>query len=164
MTLAAFRAAHERGVVTILNPAPAAPLDLGLLAAADWLIPNEHELGMAAGVASVDLDDDTLLIDIAERLGTRLLVTLGARGAAIEADGIVRRVPAEVVRAVDTTGAGDAFVGAFAYGLATGLNELSAVRLGIACASDSVTRHGTQSSFASREVAATILSEVRAEA
>ena len=61
------------------------------------------------------------------------------------------------VNAVDTTGAGDAFVGAFAYGLAAGLPELTAVRLGIACASDSVTRTGTQSSFATREGAAAIV-------
>jgi ribokinase len=51
------------------------------------------------------------------------------------------------VRAIDTTGAGDAFVGGFAVGLAAGLDEGSAARLGIACASDSVTRPGTQSSY-----------------
>jgi ribokinase len=64
------------------------------------------------------------------------------------------------VTAVDTTGAGDAFVGAFAYGLAAGLDELTAVRLGIALASDSVTRTGTQSSFASPEAAREILRRV----
>ena len=54
---------------------------------------------------------------------------------------------------MDSTGAGDAFVGAFAFGLAVGLDEREAVRLGIACASDSVTRQGTQSSYASPEQA-----------
>ena len=58
-----------------------------------------------------------------------------------------QRVPAPAVKATDTTGAGDAFVGAFAYGLADGLDELDAVRLGVRCASDSVQRPGTQSSF-----------------
>lgn len=159
-TAAAFRAAHERGIWTILNPAPAAPLSPELLHASDFLIPNEHELGIVAGIASPNLNDDELLIEIAKTLGTRLLVTLGADGAAIEADGLVRRVPAERVTAVDTTGAGDAFVGAFAYGLAAGLDEISAVRLGIACASDSVTRLGTQSSFASREGALGIVRRV----
>ena len=52
---------------------------------------------------------------------------------------------------VDTTGAGDAFVGAFCHGLASGMSEVDAVKLGMACASDSVTRGGTQTSFPSRE-------------
>jgi ribokinase len=159
-TAAAFKAAHERGIRTILNPAPAAPLSPELLRASDFLIPNEHELGIVAGQSSPDLDDDALLIEIASTLGTRLVVTLGARGAAIEAGAVVRRVPAVPVTAVDTTGAGDAFVGAFAYGLAAGLDELTAVRLGIALASDSVTRTGTQSSFASPEAAREILRRV----
>jgi ribokinase len=161
-TAAAFQAARERGIRTILNPAPAAPLSPELLHASDFLIPNEHELGIVAGIEAPDLGDDALLIEIAKTLGTRLLVTLGSGGAAIEADGVVRRVPAERVTAIDTTGAGDAFVGAFAYGLAAGLDEITAVRLGIACASDSVTRPGTQSSFASPEGAAAIAERVLA--
>ncbi len=66
------------------------------------------------------------------------------------------------VQAVDTTGAGDAFVGAFAFGLAAGLDERRAVRLAIACASDSVTRPGTQSSYPSRERAAALLADALA--
>ena len=76
--------------------------------------------------------------------------------------GSVDRIPALPVKAIDTTGAGDAFVGAFGVGLAAGLDEVAAARLGIACASDSVTRPGTQSSFASREAAAEILASIRA--
>jgi ribokinase len=160
VTTAAFQAARARGAVTILNPAPAAPLAADLLAASDWLIPNEHELAIVAG-SPVDLDDDAALAAFAARIGCRLLVTLGSRGAAIvRADGAVTRVPAVPVTAIDTTGAGDAFVGAFGDGLAAGLDELTAVRLGIACASDSVTRPGTQSSFASREQAAEIIARV----
>lgn len=162
VTAAAFRAAHERGALTVLNPAPAATLSSELLEAADYLIPNEHELGTVAGLASVDLESDEALVEIARSLRTRLLVTLGASGAAIEADGVVHRVPAEPVVAVDTTGAGDAFVGAFGYGLAAGLDEITAVRLGVACASDSVTRTGTQSSFATRENALAIVERVLA--
>ena len=163
VTAAAFQAAQELGIRTILNPAPAATLSPDLLAASDFLIPNEHELAIVAGGKSVDLDDDAVLLEIAETLGVRLIVTLGARGAAMEADGIVNRVPAENVTAIDTTGAGDAFVGAFAYGIAAGLDELSAVRLGILCASHSVTKPGTQSSFASREEAAALLARARSE-
>ncbi|HEX3265451.1 MAG TPA: ribokinase [Candidatus Limnocylindrales bacterium] len=159
VTLAAFRAAREVGTTTILNPAPAAPLEPELLGVADWLIPNESELALIAA-DGIALDDDNALLRYAATIEPRLLVTLGARGAAIVGEAGVQRVPAEPVAAVDTTGAGDAFVGAFAYGLAAGLDQVSAVRLGIACASDSVTRHGTQSSYATREGAAEILGRV----
>jgi ribokinase len=159
VTLAAFRAARDAGATTILNPAPAAPLDPELLAVADWLIPNEHELALVAG-ADVDLDDDQALLECAGRLGPRLLVTLGVRGAAVVRGDRVDRLPATPVTAVDSTGAGDAFVGSFAFGLAAGLDDVQAARLGIACASDSVTRHGTQSSYASPEQARAIVEGV----
>ena len=165
VTLAAFRAARERGAVTVLNPAPATALDPELIDASHWLIPNETEFAILAGLRRFDPDDDGPISIYALRIAPRLVLTLGAHGAALAtATGDVERFPATQVRAVDTTGAGDAFVGAFAVGLAGGLNERAAVRLGIACASDSVTRHGTQSSFASREAAAGILEEIRSEA
>jgi ribokinase len=161
VTAAAFQAARARGVVTILNPAPAAPLAADLLAASDWIIPNEHELAILAGSSRTDPGDDAALAAFAETLGCRLVVTLGARGAAVVGgDGSVTRVPAVPVNAIDTTGAGDAFVGAFGYGLAAGFDEQTAVRLGIACASDSVTRPGTQSSFATPDLAASIVARV----
>ena len=163
VTAAAFRAAHQRGAVTILNPAPAAPLDPALIAASDWLIPNETEFGILAGIERLDPEDDQAILAYASRNAPRLLVTLGSRGAAlVTTTGEVRRVAATPVTPVDTTGAGDAFVGAFAVGLAAGLDEVAAVRLGIACASDSVTRTGTQSSFPSREASAALLEGIRA--
>jgi ribokinase len=165
VTLAAFRVARDRGAITVLNPAPAAPLDPELVEAAHWLIPNETEFAILAGIPRLDPGDDAAIAAYAQRVSPRLVLTLGSRGAAIvSADGSVDVMQATPVKAIDTTGAGDAFVGAFAVGLAAGLNERAATRLGIACASDSVTRSGTQSSFASREVAATMLSEIRAEA
>jgi ribokinase len=161
VTAAAFRAARKLGVVTILNPAPAATLERELLDASDWLIPNETEFATLAGIDRLDPTDDGALLAFAARIRPRLAVTLGSRGAAlVTADGAVQRVPAVRVTAIDTTGAGDAFVGSFAFGLAVGLDELTAVRLGIACASDSVTRRGTQSSFATREGAAAIVARV----
>jgi ribokinase len=165
VTAAAFAAARARDAVTILNPAPAAPIFPALLAVTDWLIPNEVEFGIlagTAGVAGADPDlSDAALAGFAAATGVRLVVTLGARGVALVGrGGTVTRVPADPVAAVDTTGAGDAFVGAFAVGIATGLPELDAVRLGIACASDSVTRPGTQSSFPDPERAAAILAGI----
>ena len=160
VTAAAFRAARARGVTTILNPAPAATVSEELIASADWLIPNEHEILLVAGMRPRELEDDVLM-EIGSVFRPRLLVTLGARGAAlVRQDGTVARIPALPVKAIDSTGAGDAFVGAFAYGLAAGLDEVTAVRLGIACASDSVTRTGTQSSFATRAAARQIVERV----
>jgi ribokinase len=169
VTAAGFVAARARGAVTILNPAPAAPILPALLAVTDWLIPNEVEFGILAGASDAPGRggpvQDEALAAFSAAIGTRLVVTLGSRGAALVGlDGNVTHVPAEPVNAIDTTGAGDAFVGAFAVGLALGLSELEAVRLGIACASDSVTRPGTQSSFPNRERAAALLAGVRAGA
>ena len=161
VTATAFRAAREVGAITVLNPAPAAALDPALIDGADWLIPNETEFGILAGVDRLDPSDDAALVELAGRIRPRLAVTLGSRGAAVvREDGTVARVAAVPVAAIDTTGAGDAFVGAFSFGLAAGLDELAAVRLGIACASDSVTRLGTQSSFATPESARSIIDRV----
>ena len=147
-SLGAFRAARNRGATTILNPAPAATLDEELIAATDWLIPNEHELAALPGGPTAD--DDDALVKVARLLHGGLIVTLGATGAAVVTGGAVTRLPAPAVQAIDTTGAGDAFAGAFAVGLATGLTPLDAARLGIQCASDSVQRPGTQASFPDR--------------
>ncbi len=158
-TAAGFAAARARGAVTVLNPAPAAPILPELLAATDWLIPNEVEFGVLTGTEAATEPD---FAAYAAATRTRLVVTLGSRGAALVGrDGSVTSVPAVRTQAIDTTGAGDAFVGAFAVGLGLGLSELDAVRLGIACASDSVTRTGTQSSFASVDGAAAILAGIR---
>ena len=163
VTAAGFAAARARGATTILNPAPAAPIDPGLLAVTDWLIPNETELAAISGVTvSADLDGGgaAALGALAARLGVRLLVTLGERGAAlVTGDGSVVLVAAPRVEAIDTTGAGDAFVGAFAWALASGMGEAAAARVGCAIAADSVTRPGTQSSFAPPERAAAIVAE-----
>ena len=161
VTAAGFQAARDVGATTILNPAPAAALEAELLDGTDWLIPNETEFAILAGIEGFDPSDDAALIAFARQVGSRLVVTLGSRGVALVTQGgAVERVPAVRVEAIDTTGAGDAFVGAFAYGLAAGLPELTAVRLGIACASDSVTKHGTQSSFATRDGARDLLGKV----
>lgn len=156
VTAAGFSAARSRGAITVLNPAPAAPIAPDLLAATDWLIPNESEFGLLAG-ANADVTDDAIR-SLASRVGTRFIVTLGAHGAALlQADGTVARLPATRVTAIDTSGAGDAFVGAFAVGIASGWSETAAVSLGLACASDSVTRAGTQASFPDPATAASIV-------
>jgi ribokinase len=150
VTSAAFAAAHERGAITVLNPAPGATVSAELAGVTDWLIPNETEFSIIAQGANLsgDVDDPAALQAAALGLGVRLLVTLGERGAVIVGeDGVLQRVSAPSVEAVDTTGAGDAFVGAFVFGLASGWTEVAAARLGCAIAAESVLRPGTQKSF-----------------
>jgi ribokinase len=163
VTAAAFGAARAAGATTVLNPAPAAEIEPSLLAVTDWLVPNEHEFALigGGGLDGDEAHEDEAIIDLGRRLGISLVVTLGARGAAILAPGErMERVPAPAVRAVDSTGAGDAFVGAFAVGLALGWPPAAAARLGCANASDSVTRAGTQSSYPTREAAAGMLASL----
>ena len=143
ITLAAFSAAKKRGCTTILNPAPFQPLSDQLLAVTDWIIPNETEFMELHGKLP---SSDEILIEF--RPGKNSIVTLGSEGAAlIAADGTITRVAAPKVNAVDTTGAGDAFVGTFAFALASGKSAVDAMNLGIKVASMSVTRKGAQSSY-----------------
>jgi ribokinase len=153
VTSAAFGAARARGATTILNPAPAADLQRTLLDATDWLVPNEVEfahLAAAFGIDAADPTDGAALRAVVGATGTGLVVTLGAAGAvAVDRAGRFVRTPAVRVNVVDTTGAGDAFVGAFAYAIACGTDLAVSIQLACALASDSVRRPGTQRSFPS---------------
>lgn len=139
----AFRFGREWGAVNILNPAPAGVICDDVLGMADWTMPNEHEFEVLFGA---EPDDDAILRSEAELPG-RLVVTLGDRGAAVVVDGHVRRVAALPVRAVDTTGAGDAFVGGFSYSIGSGARAEDALRLATICGSLSTLQRGTQASF-----------------
>ncbi len=158
VTIAAFRKAREFGITTILNPAPFAPLSAELVALSDWIIPNETEFAGLNPDGNLPENDEEIL-KVAKALGCRFVVTLGEKGAAFtdKDHSKVVRVTAPKVNAIDTTGAGDSFVGSFAFGLATGFEIEKAVKLGCACASDSVTKLGTQSSYPSKEAAASLL-------
>ena len=146
VTLAAFSAAKARGCVTILNPAPYQPLSKELLELADWIIPNETEFKELHGQSPTS--DDILK---GFRPGKNSIVTLGSEGAVlITSDGKLIRVSAPKVNAVDTTGAGDAFVGTFAFALASGKSPEVAMNLGVKVASMSVTRKGAQASYPSQ--------------
>ena len=161
VTIAAFAAARARGITTVLNPAPFAPLHAELAQASDWIIPNETEFaGLHPG--GLGPGSDSTIRELAESLRCGIAVTLGQRGAAYCGEsGEISHVQAPSARAVDTTGAGDAFVGAFAFGLASGMTAGDAVLLGCLCASDSVTRPGAQSSYPGEARARRLLAQVR---
>ena len=152
VTLAAFKAAKARGCVTILNPAPYQEISAELLALCDWIIPNETEFRELHG--ELPTSDDVLK---KFRPGKNSIVTLGSQGAVyISPDGELTKVGAPKVTAVDTTGAGDAFVGTFAFSLASGKDPITAMTLGIKVASLSVTRKGAQSSYPDQAEIATL--------
>jgi ribokinase len=152
VTLAAFKAAKARGCVTILNPAPYQEISAELLALCDWIIPNETEFRELHG--ELPTSDDVLK---KFRPGKNSIVTLGSQGAVyVSPDGQLTKVGAPKVTAVDTTGAGDAFVGTFAFSLASGKDPITAMTLGIKVASLSVTRKGAQSSYPNQAEIATL--------
>jgi len=164
-TTAAFAAAREDGAATILNPAPGAAIEPALLAVTDWLVPNETEFVLIGGRALTGAPDDqaAAIGELGDRLDAGLVVTLGERGVALRPrTGTLAWVSAPAVQAVDTTGAGDAFVGAFAVGLGLGWSPVAAARLGCAAAAVSVTRAGTQSSYPDRASAVAMIESIAA--
>jgi ribokinase len=148
-TAAAFEWARDRGATTVLTPGPALELSPRLAGVCDWFVPNETELAILLGLAPDHPVEDALRLaaSFATARGVGLAVTVGAAGAVVVCDGALERVAAPPTHALDTTGAGDAFAGAFAAGLAEGTRPLEAARLAVAFASDSVTRPGTRVSY-----------------
>ncbi len=149
-TLEAFRIAKEAGTVrTILNPAPAQALPDELLRLTDIIAPNETETALLTGLP---VQSDAQAVEAARALRARgpgtVILTLGARGALfIEGEGDPVFVAAQQVQAVDSTGAGDAFVGSLAYFLGSGQPMRAAVERACAVATRSVLKIGTQKSF-----------------
>jgi ribokinase len=145
----ALKRGRELGKTVILNPAPASrPLPSDWYASIDYLIPNESEASALSGL-SVDS------LETAQAAATRLIamgagkviITLGAQGLLFASGQRFEHFPATAVKAVDTTAAGDTFVGGFAAALAAGQDEAQAIRFGQVAAALSVTRAGAQPSI-----------------
>lgn len=148
----ALEIAREAGARTILNPAPAAPLAPETLALCDFVTPNETEAAGITGVPVGSLEEARAAADalIAQGVGAAV-ITLGEKGALYHDGRVSEHVPAyRAGPVVETTGAGDAFNGAFATALADGLDPIAAVRFGCAAAGISVTRPGTAPAMPSR--------------
>ena len=139
--------AAQHKLKIVLNPAPAQRLDAKLLSMIDYFIPNEREAMQVVGAETLESAIDQLLA-----MGVKnLIITLGEKGVlVVTADGR-RQIPAYPVIAIDTVAAGDAFVGAFATGLAEGMSVEQSVQLGNAAAAISVTRYGAQPSLPMRK-------------
>ena len=148
--------AHE--VTVILNPAPARPLPAELLAMVDVLIPNESETALLTGLPVGDQAQTraaaTALLDLG--VGT-VILTLGERGAMLAQEGRTELVPAFTVTPVDTTAAGDAFVGGLVVALAEGRALSEAVRWGNATGALATTKLGAQPSLPTRQEVESLL-------
>ena len=138
-----FSYAYKNGVETVLNPAPAnKPSDI-LFPNTSWCIPNEIEFEEIYG----DVFNENNLLLFAKNVDTNVVVTLGEKGCAYIENNSVKIIKADSVKAIDTTGAGDAFVGAFSFALASKLDIEECLELALQKATNSVTKKGTQSSY-----------------
>ena len=146
--LAAAKRAKEKGLRVLLNPAPARTLPDELIALPDFIVPNEGELSLLTNqpvqdVASAENAARALLTQGAQTV----IVTLGPNGALIVNREVTKHIPAFQVDVVDTTAAGDAFIGGFASALLQNKPLGEAVRSGCACGALAATKFGAQPSM-----------------
>jgi len=147
----AVKFAKTNGIRCIVNPAPAQPLELEEVGDADYFIPNESETETITGMPVHSIEDAKMCADFFLRQGVRrVVITLGARGCLTAGPGGTELIPAFKVHAIDTTGAGDAFIGSFAVFLSEGLPEKEALQRANLYAALSTTKVGTQKSFCNR--------------
>jgi ribokinase len=145
------RFARAHNIRCIVNPAPAVPSSLSDLTGADYFIPNETEAELITGLPVQTTEQAAACA--AALLGRglrRVIITLGARGALLADTSGHVHIPPFPVTAVDTTGAGDAFIGSLAVFLAEGIAEKDAIARASLYAALSTTRVGTQKSFPQR--------------
>src|SRR3981081_70952 len=143
--------ARENNIRCIVNPAPAQPIDMNALAGLDYFIPNESEAETITGIPVRNVEEAK---KCAEKLLSggirRIIITLGANGSLLASRDGMEHIPAFTVNSIDSTGAGDAFIGSFAVFLGEGLPEREAVRRANLYAALSTTGVGTQKSFYDR--------------
>ncbi|HTQ60652.1 MAG TPA: ribokinase [Candidatus Solibacter sp.] len=143
--------AETAGIPCIVNPAPAQAVDFQKLRGAGYFIPNETEAELISGMPVQSLDEAKKCADFLLSQGIkRVVLTLGARGVLLAGPEGMELIPGFKVEAIDTTGAGDAFIGSFAVFLGEGLPEREALRRANLYAALSTTKVGTQKSFVNR--------------
>ena len=136
----------------ILNTAPIRDIDCSIFSKVDFVTPNETEAEYYSGVKVTDLESARKAAEVFLSQGVKnVLITLGKAGAYVKAGDVDTIVPPFTVKAVDTTGAGDAFNGGFAAALSEGKDIISAVKFASALAAISVTRPGKSPAMPQRE-------------
>jgi ribokinase len=153
-TIAAARTARAAGLEVILDPAPAPEhLPPELLQSVNVLTPNETEASLLVGRKAADVSVDearTIAAELQSRGVRHVIIKLGAKGCLLLEGDTATHVPAPMVKAVDTTGAGDNFNAAFAVACSEGASRLDACQFAVHAAAVSVTRMGCQASVPSR--------------
>jgi ribokinase len=150
--LEAARRAKASGLRVLLNPAPARPLPEELISLPDFIVPNESELSLLAEHPVFDVSSAEAAAPILLTRGAQnVIVTLGAQGALIVNREGTTHIPPYPVEVVDSTAAGDAFIGGFASALLQGKSLEEAARYGCACGALATTKFGAQPSLPTRE-------------
>lgn len=149
ISLAALRIAREEGVTTIFNPAPARPeIPADFYRLSDIFCPNETETELLTGMSVETLEDaEKAARECINRGAATVILTLGERGSLVVTEDHSEHIPVAAVKAVDTTGAGDAFVGSLAFLLASGKPMADAIQYANKIAAISVQSSGAQNSF-----------------
>jgi len=143
--------ARKHGIRCILNPAPAQPVDIAALQDLDYFVPNESEAETITGSSVKSVEDAKNCAEKLVKGGIRrVIITLGAKGSLFASRDETVHVSPFAVQSVDSTGAGDAFIGSFAVFLGEGVPETEAVRRANLYAGLSTTGIGTQKSFYDR--------------
>jgi ribokinase len=147
----AVRFAKANGIRCIVNPAPAQPVEFAQVRGADYIVPNESEAQTITGMP-VHTEGETKKCAqfLLEKGMRRVIITLGERGCLLAGADGMELVPSFKVKSIDTTGAGDAFIGSFAVFLGEGTAEKEALRRANLYAALSTTKTGTQKSFCTR--------------
>lgn len=149
---AAIELAHQSGVKVLLNPAPAIELPAVIYPFIDYLVPNESEASLLAGVEVVDTASAEQAADVLLAKGAKnVIITMGAKGAVWASVGLKKAIPARPIEPVDTTGAGDAFIGGFSTAIIEGKSIEEALSLASACGALAATKRGAQSSLPTRQ-------------
>ncbi|HTP02888.1 MAG TPA: ribokinase [Anaerolineales bacterium] len=150
--MSAARMARRKRVRVILNPAPAHDIPDDLIKLADYLVPNETELGLLSGKHVKDKASlESAVQSLLKRGASNIVVTLGAKGALLMGRSSKVYVPAYKVKPVDTTAAGDAFIGGMAFALARRKSIKDAVQYACACGALATSRFGAQPSLPTAE-------------
>ncbi|MEX1378131.1 MAG: ribokinase [Eubacteriales bacterium] len=147
-----IKLAHGMSKTIVLNTAPAMPLSAEILSMVSIVTPNEHEAEIMTGIKVSDRESAEIAADRLMEMGVgSVVITMGKEGAFVKSDGESRMIDGISVNAVDTTGAGDAFNGAFVTALSEGMDIFEAARFGNAAGALSVTKYGTAPAMPYRE-------------
>ena len=144
--------AKAHGCRVLLNAAPAEPFEDEYLSKVDILVVNEVEAAFYAGRTASGLEEGCEMADeLARRYGNTCVITMGSEGAAVSDGTRHEQVPPKKVKAVETTGAGDSFIGGLAYSVITGMDIFGGCRFATGCSAITVCRPGAQASMPTLE-------------